>query len=177
MAAATDALFQARAIGRRMAETAVVTLPSAPLSVQVVPATGGKIAAEFWIAPEFQATESRGDPVRLEFGPHTERFSGMALEGGVSQHANSTASTELISRARGTDETFIEVVARQVGGAGSAPALESLTGGAGISIDGLLALEWVDPPAPIVASGRVLRSSGKIRILAGPGSVHPLRGQ
>jgi hypothetical protein len=176
MAAATDALFSS---GNRwwMADTTVVDFPSASLSVQVVPATGAKITAEVWIAPEFQATGSRGDPAGLEFGLHTERVSGKPLEGVASQHINSIASTELISRTIRTDETSIEAVAKQVGGAGSAPALESLTDGALISIDTLLALEWVDPPAPIVSSGRALRSSGKIRILAGPGNVHPLRGQ
>ena len=159
-----------------MADTIVVDFPSAALSVQVVPATGAKIAAESWIAPEFQATGSRGDPVGLEFGLHTERSSGNPLEAVLSQHANSIASPELISRTRRTGETSIEAVARQVGGAGSAPTLESLTGGAGTSIDALLALEWVDPPAPIVSSGRALRSSGKIRILGGPGNARPLRG-
>ncbi len=54
---------------------------------------------------------------------------------------------------------------------------ESLTNGARISADGPLCLEWVDPPSLLmVAPERLLRSPGRIRLLAGPGSIHPLRG-
>jgi hypothetical protein len=56
--------------------------------------------------------------------------------------------------------------------------LEALTGGTRITVAGVWALEWADPPGLLVVSpGRVLRSAGRIRILAGPGSMHPLRGQ
>jgi hypothetical protein len=55
--------------------------------------------------------------------------------------------------------------------------LEWLTGGARIASEGLLTLEWQDPPALLLVSqGRLLRSPGRIRILAGPGSRHPFRG-
>ncbi len=58
------------------------------------------------------------------------------------------------------------------------PALESLTGGTRISADGLLISEWADPPAlPLVSPERLIRSPGRIRILATPGSIHPIRGQ
>jgi hypothetical protein len=51
-------------------------------------------------------------------------------------------------------------------------------GGTAVTVAAAPAMEWADPPAlPIVSSERLLRSSGKIRILAGLGSVHPLRGQ
>lgn len=54
---------------------------------------------------------------------------------------------------------------------------EALTDGAHISADGPLCLEWVGPPSLlIVAPERLLRSPGRIRVLAGPGSIHPLRG-
>lgn len=40
-----------------------------------------------------------------------------------------------------------------------------------------LGLEWADPPGLLlVSSERLLRSPGRIRILAGPSSMHPLRG-
>jgi hypothetical protein len=55
--------------------------------------------------------------------------------------------------------------------------LEWLTAGARIASEGLLTLEWQDPPALLLVSqGRLLRSPGRIRILAGPGSRHPFRG-
>jgi hypothetical protein len=55
--------------------------------------------------------------------------------------------------------------------------LEWLTGGARIASEGLLTLEWQDPPALLLVShGRLLRSPERIRILAGPGSRHPFRG-
>ena len=56
--------------------------------------------------------------------------------------------------------------------------LESMTSGARITTDEPLYLEWTDPPAPVpvVAYNRLLRSPGRVRILAGPGSVHRLRG-
>jgi hypothetical protein len=58
------------------------------------------------------------------------------------------------------------------------PVLESLTGGARVTVAGISALEWADPPTLVVVSPeRVIRSPGRIRILAGPGSTHPLRGQ
>ena len=54
---------------------------------------------------------------------------------------------------------------------------ESLTNGARISADGPLSLEWVGPPSLlIVAPERLLRSPGRVRVLAAPGSIHPLRG-
>jgi hypothetical protein len=62
---------------------------------------------------------------------------------------------------------------------GATPAvLESLSTGGRISTDEPLCLEWAEPPAsvPVVASNRLLRSPGRVRILAGPGSVRPLRG-
>jgi hypothetical protein len=56
--------------------------------------------------------------------------------------------------------------------------LESSTNGSRTSIAGLLTMEWADPPALVLVSlERLLRSPGRIRILAGPGSAHPLRGQ
>jgi hypothetical protein len=57
-------------------------------------------------------------------------------------------------------------------------AQESLSSGVRLSIEGPGILEWADPPAlPLVSPGRLLRSPGRIRILAGPGSIHPLRAQ
>ncbi len=57
-------------------------------------------------------------------------------------------------------------------------ALESVMSGAHIAAGGPFYLEWADPPSVlVVAPERLLRSSGRIRILAGVGSVHPLRGQ
>ncbi len=54
---------------------------------------------------------------------------------------------------------------------------EWLTNGARISADGPLCFEWVGPPSLlIVAPERLLRSPGRIRIVAGPDSIHPLRG-
>ena len=56
-------------------------------------------------------------------------------------------------------------------------AAESLTNGASISTDAPLCLEWVHPPSlMIVAQERLLRSPGRVRVLAAPGSIHPLRG-
>jgi hypothetical protein len=61
----------------------------------------------------------------------------------------------------------------------NAPSVfESLTSGTRVSVGGLATLEWADPPAPMLVSPeRLLRSPGRIRILAGAGSSHPLRGQ
>ena len=56
--------------------------------------------------------------------------------------------------------------------------LEMLTNRTRISACGSFYLEWADPPAALVlASERLLRSPGRVRILAGPRSVHPVRGQ
>jgi hypothetical protein len=49
-------------------------------------------------------------------------------------------------------------------------ASESSSNGARFSVDGPLCLEWADPPSVmIVAPGRLLRSPGRIRVLAGSG--------
>lgn len=54
---------------------------------------------------------------------------------------------------------------------------EWLTNGARISADVPLCLEWVGTPSLlVVAPERLLRSPGRIRVLAGPDSIHPLRG-
>jgi hypothetical protein len=56
------------------------------------------------------------------------------------------------------------------------PCLESLAVGARVLSDAPLSLEWGDPPTLLVVSrDRLLRSPGRIRILAGPASRHPLR--
>jgi hypothetical protein len=53
---------------------------------------------------------------------------------------------------------------------------ESSTNGARISADGLLDLEWVSPPSVLIVGPQgLLRSPGRIRVLAGPGGIHPLR--
>jgi hypothetical protein len=58
------------------------------------------------------------------------------------------------------------------------PVLEALASGVRVSAAGLLFLEWADPPGLLLVSPeRLLRSPGRIRILAGPCSKHPLRGQ
>jgi hypothetical protein len=55
---------------------------------------------------------------------------------------------------------------------------ESLSAGVRLIIDSPLATEFADPPALLLVSpGRLSRSPGKIRILVGPNSAHPLRGQ
>jgi hypothetical protein len=55
-------------------------------------------------------------------------------------------------------------------------AAEALTKGARISADGPLCLEWADPPSLLIlAPERLLRSPGRVRVLAAPGSIHPLR--
>jgi hypothetical protein len=55
--------------------------------------------------------------------------------------------------------------------------LEWLTGGTRLISEVLLTLEWQDPPALLLVSPeRLRRSPGRIRILAGPASIHPLRG-
>jgi len=57
-------------------------------------------------------------------------------------------------------------------------ALESLTSGISISADCPFYWEWADPPSLLLVAGeRLLRSPGRVRILAGPDSIHPLRGQ
>jgi hypothetical protein len=64
-----------------------------------------------------------------------------------------------------------------VPGSSALLATESLTDGVRITADGPLCLEWVDPPSLlIVAPERVLRSPGRVRVLAASGSIHPLRG-
>jgi hypothetical protein len=53
---------------------------------------------------------------------------------------------------------------------------ESLTSGARILVDRPLCLEWADPPSLLIlAPERLLRSPGRVRVLAAPGSIHPLR--
>jgi hypothetical protein len=52
-----------------------------------------------------------------------------------------------------------------------------LADGARISACEPMYLKWVDPPsAPVLVAKRLFRSPGRVRILAGPGSTHPLRG-
>jgi hypothetical protein len=54
---------------------------------------------------------------------------------------------------------------------------EALTNGARILADGPLCLEWADPPSLLIlAPERLLRSPGRVRVLAAPASIHPLRG-
>jgi len=160
-----------------MTNTAAVDSPSVALSVQVVPASGAKIAADSWIAPEFQTTGANDDAAGLEFALRTKNVNGTPVEDVASQHANAIASGEVISGTLGAIHATTESVAKRVASAGSAPLLQSLTEVARVTTDALLVLECVELPVLlIVSSGRALRSPGKIRILAGRGSVHPLRG-
>jgi hypothetical protein len=118
-------------------------------SVLVVPA-GATINADSLIASEFQTARSGDEATRIEFG----------------------------QGAKDVSRTPVEAFGRVGSGTPSLIEFPYLTNGTGITIAAAPALEWADPPARLIVSPeRLLRSSGKVRILAGPGSVHPLRGQ
>jgi hypothetical protein len=103
--------------------------------------------------------------------------------------ADATCRAESCIRLTRDDHTSLELLRALTGVAGArnefaaalsvdkAAILESLAGAARIAAEVPLNVEWQDPPGLLLVSPeRLLRSPGRIRILAGDGSIHPLRG-
>jgi hypothetical protein len=83
--------------------------------------------------------------------------------------------SELPEALAGEVRAPIEILAAL--GPDALPVLEALTGSALVLSDGPFTMEWADSPAVTpVSLARLLRSPGKIRILATPRSTRRLRG-
>jgi len=162
------------------------------------------ITAESWTALDSQTTWARDDLAAIEFGLAAQEGSRAPLEasGRTLRDANGCNESLAVRKVEtgAAVEHFAKVrvdldfrsewadrLARYAGAPNeilaalsheAVPVLELLTRGTRIAVAGVWALEWADPPGLVLVSpGRVLRSPGRIRILAGPGSMHPLRGQ
>ena len=99
----------------------------------------------------------------------------MPLETAAALHRDTLGIVEFACVTSGNVQIRLELLT--IPGSEALPPAESLTDGAHISADGPLSLEWVGPPPLlIVAPERLLRSPGRVRVLAAPGSIHPLRG-
>jgi hypothetical protein len=104
---------------------------------------------------------------------HTDAL--MPFEAAAVLHRDTPGFVEFASVTLGKVQFRLELL--NVRGSEALLAAEALTSGARISANGPLCLEWIDPPSLlIVAPERLLRSPGRVRILAAPGSIHPLRG-
>jgi hypothetical protein len=105
---------------------------------------------------------------KAEMGAPVEHFAKVRLDLDLrSEWANR------LVRYEGAPNEILAALSRE-----AVTVLESLTRGTRVAVAGTWALEWADPPGLVLVSpGRVLRSTGRIRILAGPESMHPLRGQ
>jgi hypothetical protein len=133
----------------------------------------------------------RSDTVGLtEFSFRTLRGANGSTESLAMRKVEAAPAVEHFAKARVDLDVWLEWADRLAGYGGApneiltalsreaVPVLEALTGGTRIAVAGAWALEWADPPGLVLVSPeRVLRSPGRIRILAGPGSMHPLRGQ
>jgi hypothetical protein len=99
----------------------------------------------------------------------------MPFEAAAALHRDTLGFVEFASVTLRNVQFRLELL--NVRGSEALLAAEALTSGARISANGPLCLEWIDPPSLlIVASERLLRSPGRVRILAAPSSIHPLRG-
>jgi hypothetical protein len=125
-----------------------------------------------------------------ELGARTLRDPAGSIESLAMPKADAGAPAENLAKARKDLDARSEWGARLAGDAGAWNEIlavqssevvtlsEWLTGGARVTITGALPVEFADPPALVLVSPeRVLRSPGRIRILAGVGSLHPLRDQ
>ena len=75
------------------------------------------------------------------------------------QQANAWSAVEQVTAVQSDGEPLLECMLQLVG-------------------DRQPRLEWADPPGrQLVSAERLLCPPGRIRVLASPGSVHPLRGQ
>jgi len=134
------------------------------------------VAAEAFLPVEFTAVQFAKVIGCAEWSTIPLFHAAVAVE----QLSKLPVDTRLCSELRNliaTGQRFgIEVLA--IRPAEAMLVLETLVSGAKIATDAALYIEWADPPAPVpvVGSDRLLRSPGKVRVLAGPASLQRLRG-
>jgi hypothetical protein len=148
------------------------------------------LTADILLRLEHLGSRRSDSMTQAEFDPRIFTISGLAEEAlGKSLHDTATTveysarlrsdlaiRSELVSQLPHDTRTSTEILGSLTHEALS-PS-ESLSAGVRVIIGSPLATEFADPPALLLVSpGRLSRSPGKIRILAGPGSAHPLRGQ
>jgi hypothetical protein len=96
------------------------------------------------------------------------------FEAAATLHVDALGFVEFASATSRTEQFRLELLRSSKGEAFL--ATESLTNGSRISAHESLCLEWVAPQSLLtVAVERLLRSPGRVRVLAAPGSIHPLR--
>jgi hypothetical protein len=135
------------------------------------------IGRDFWTTAEWAGAAAiiADTPVRLEATTSLRTDTAIYAESGRRLASDAQIGLDLSSTLAG--EARVPNEFQAVSRADRLAILEWLTGGARIASEGLLTLEWQDPPALLLVShGRLLRSPERIRILAGPGSRHPFRG-
>jgi hypothetical protein len=136
-----------------------------------------RVGRDFWPSTEWAgaATITADTPVRLEATVSLSTDTALHAECGQRFASDEQFCLELLSTL--AHDAGVPNELHAVSTVDRLAILEWLTGGARIASEGLLTLEWQDSPALLLVSqGRLLRSPGRIRILAGPGSRHPFRG-
>ncbi|MGB9645068.1 MAG: hypothetical protein WCB44_08060 [Stellaceae bacterium] len=139
--------------------------------------SGFLVGADLWATAEWAAAAviTADTPVQLEMAASWRTDTALHAECGRRLASDEPCQFEVLRTLAGDTGARNELNATlSVDGLA---ILEWLTGGALIVSEGLLTLEWQGRPALLMVSpGRLLRSPGRIRILAGPGSIRPFRG-
>jgi hypothetical protein len=164
-------------VGRIDAFDAVEFGRSVPSDVGVPTERRREIRCDGEIPIEASCAALRSSRVPLQWAGslafHTDAL--MPFEAAAALHRDTLGFVEFASVTLGKVQFRLELL--NVRGSEALLAAEALTSGARISANGPLCLEWIDPPSVlIVAPERLLRSPGRVRILAAPSSIHPLRG-
>jgi hypothetical protein len=147
------------------------------------PASATSVTAEAWAAIEAEGVAYRSSASPTAFLGRISKPTALPTEweGMVTRGADPSPTFQHSGGAIEFDARLATAAAPVAEILGTAvhrhrPGLESLANGTKISVAGRLVLEWTDPPGlPLVSPDRLLRSPGRIRILAGSGSLRPLK--
>jgi hypothetical protein len=166
-----------QAVGRIDASAAVEFGLSVPSNVAVATEGRREIRCEDETPVEASSAALRSSLIPIQWAGslafYTDAF--MPFEAAAVLHRDTLGFVEFACVISSNVQFRLELLT--IPGSEALLPAESLTNSTRISADGPLCLEWADPPSLLmVAPERLLRSPGRIRLLAGPNSIHPLRG-
>jgi hypothetical protein len=163
-------------VGRIDAFDAVEFGLSVPRDVAVPTEGRREIRCDCEIPIEVSRAALRSSPIPLQWAGSLALWTDvlMPLESAAMLHGDTVGFVEFACVTLSNVQLRLELLT--ILGSETRLASGSLSNGARFSVDAPLCLEWADPPSLLIlAPERLLRSPGRVRVLAAPGSIQPLR--
>jgi hypothetical protein len=160
------------------------------LVITVAPTVGNSITADASMTMELDCRVSQGSITAAEWPVLSKADQLADLEDAAAMAVNSGVVSDLAGEVisgwalhaeglcNAASEATLPLASLIVLCRDTPVALDAFTSGMGVRRSELLFQEWLDPPNPMVISiDRLLRSPGRIRVLAGGISSSPTRGR